>query len=315
MNKFLVEYVCDNCDFISNNKFNYEKHMKTKKHLRNTLGSKTKIPYYYCKCRRTFASKSNLTRHRVNCMIHNNAIAKKRGVINQYNCECGKLYKNKCHLTRHLKTCGSQINGTDKINTDDILSIVKMITEEVIHNKFTEFLPQMGNTNTINNNFNFNLNIFLHETCKDAITFGDFIKTLQNNVTDELMCNSADIGLMQNVANQIMESIIETDESKRPIHYINRKTHIKVADNEWTDKNTKQIIKNGIEDVGDGHGNFIFEKQDKFLKSIEGVRKPTYKEDDTYLKYSIANTVTLQNQPTKINQVVRDIEKLVKVEL
>ena len=340
MQKNQSKYFCELCNFVSSNKYNFDKHVRTNKHKMMKNPEMMNLDNE-CICGKTFLNKFNLTRHKKMCkenqscfsnsteiieddtsgentMVQNGAKWCKTVPAELFSCSCGKAYQYRRSLNRHKKNCSHDEENT-KTKTVEAVSddiILEKITG-IVHDKLEEFSSKLGNTittNNITNNNTFNVNVFLHETCKEAITIGEMVKLLQNSVTDAMMCKSVQIGLMQNVEDQITDYLLETEETKRPIHVIDKKTHVKVASDEWTNKNTKQLLKNTIEEVGDGYGNFIFDKQTAFLNSIEGIRNPTYKEDEIYVKHSSANTVTLQDHPTKINKVVRNIEELVKIE-
>ena len=49
--------------------------------------------------------------------------------------------------------------------------------QERHHKEMTELIPKVGNTT--NNNQSFNLQFFLNEQCKDAISWEDFMKSLE----------------------------------------------------------------------------------------------------------------------------------------
>ena len=52
---------------------------------------------------------------------------------------------------------------------------------ETMQNQITELIPKVGNYNTVNNVVNkpkININIFLNEQCKDAITMNEFIEKI-----------------------------------------------------------------------------------------------------------------------------------------
>ena len=61
--------------------------------------------------------------------------------------------------------------------------LMKQNTE--LTNTIKEIVPKIGNNNTtMNNNNQFNLQVFLNEDCKDAINFSDFIKQIQVSFED-----------------------------------------------------------------------------------------------------------------------------------
>jgi hypothetical protein len=90
-------------------------------------------------------------------------------------------------------------------------------------NKFMEFittLPAVSNTtnnnNTISNNTQFNLNVFLNEHCKDAINMDDFIKSLEVTVDD--LVRTGKLGYVEGISQIFINGLKQLDISKRPIH-------------------------------------------------------------------------------------------------
>ena len=75
-----------------------------------------------------------------------------------------------------------------------------------------------GNHNNINSNNNnkFNLNFFLNETCKDAITFSDFINSIE--VTTDEFIQTGNTGFVSGISQVLMDRIKGMDLHTRPLH-------------------------------------------------------------------------------------------------
>jgi hypothetical protein len=108
-----------------------------------------------------------------------------------------------------------------------------------------------NNTNNITNNQisnqQFNLNMFLNETCKDAMNLSDFLENL--NVSMEDMEKTGELGFAKGMSRIIMNNLNAIDVCKRPIHCsdVKRETlYVKnngVWEKETEDrKRTKEII-------------------------------------------------------------------------
>ena len=67
----LCDYSCEKCDFNTCNKNDYNRHIKTKKHISNGLPSfsmeKTQKNSYTCDCGKTYKDNSGLWRHKKQC--------------------------------------------------------------------------------------------------------------------------------------------------------------------------------------------------------------------------------------------------------
>jgi hypothetical protein len=97
--------------------------------------------------------------------------------------------------------------------------------------------------NTINNNQKFNLNFFLNETCKDAMTIQDFIDNIKITFDDLLTIGNA--GFVNGVSDILLRQLNDLDITKRPIHCTDSKrdTIYLKENNEWNkdDKNNNKL--------------------------------------------------------------------------
>jgi hypothetical protein len=217
--KVAKAFTCENCKFVCNKESNYNKHMNTKKHIKNTSKT-TNIPI----------------------------------------CKCGKVYKNNRTLSFHKKKCSFMKENVEQINNDTISSIMNeikilMIEQNKMNKVVTEIANHTTNLNntTITNNNNsinnkqFNMNVFLNETCKDAMNLSDFLENL--NVSMEDMEKTGELGFAKGMSRIIMNNLNAIDVCKRPIHCSDAKRetlYVKnngVWEKETEDrKRTKEII-------------------------------------------------------------------------
>jgi hypothetical protein len=161
--KKLKEYNCETCSFITCSKNDYRRHLDTRKHVVNA-GSNQNEPEITQKTQE----------HQHNCMF------------------CDKIYKSKSGLWNHKKKCSQKTqiieNPPDQsINLNvlilDLLKQNKELQNQIIELSKEKSITTNNNTNTNSNNTqnnnHFNLQFFLNETCKDAITADQFVKDIQ----------------------------------------------------------------------------------------------------------------------------------------
>ena len=76
-----------------------------------------------------------------------------------------------------------------------------------LHNTIKELIPKIGNNNTSNTNSNNNVSIqvFLNDTCKDAMSLTDFINTIQVSVSDLLF--TKEHGLVKGISNLFLSNL------------------------------------------------------------------------------------------------------------
>merc|ERR1711991_1300880 len=146
--KIRQNFYCEKCDYKCSKKSDFKKHLDSKKH--------------------------NATK----CYIN--------ATENSLTCGCGKEYKHSSSFYRHKKNCkkNSEIEEFEKnkkkeknvINIDKITdedNEYKEMFKAMMHeNKemrktIQEIIPKIGDQNSHNTNIsnNFNINLFLNETC------------------------------------------------------------------------------------------------------------------------------------------------------
>jgi len=107
------------------------------------------------------------------------------------------------------------------------------------------------NNNTINNNNQrFNLNVFLNETCKDAMNLDEFLDTIRPTF-DELLV-MGDVGFVDGISDIFIKRLRALDITKRPIHCtdVKRETIFLKENNVWTkDDNGHAKLNSIIEKV------------------------------------------------------------------
>jgi len=90
-----------------------------------------------------------------------------------------------------------------------------------------------NNTITNSNNNTFNMNLFLHDKCKDAMNMKDFVNSIQLNLTD--LENVERDGYVKGMSNILINNLQKTDVYKRPVHCsdVKRETLYVKENNEW----------------------------------------------------------------------------------
>lgn len=226
--KIPKQYSCEVCAFSTANKKDYNRHLLTRKHESMT---------------QTMTEHYNITQKNPNKNI----------------CEhCNNEYSSRQYLWKHKKICKSksivreQPNQTEQLdhppqpNTTNNMMIDKEMFLQLVQDNqdFKRMLielaqknhPTTNNTmnNTLNNNNQkFNLNLYLNETCKNAVNWTDFVKNIQVS-QDDLIYNGP-LGFSNAMTNIIMNNLNQYSETERPIHCtdLKRKSVYIKDDNEW----------------------------------------------------------------------------------
>jgi len=147
-------------------------------------------------------------------------------------CEiCNKKYKDYSGLWRHNKKClekkelkelheSNIIQYENTITPELVLEIIKQNNE--LQKQMIEVLKNGTNNTNINNsmtnsnNKTFNLQVFLNETCKDAMNIMDFVDSIKIQLSD--IESIGELGFVNGMSKLIIQHINALDENMRPVH-------------------------------------------------------------------------------------------------
>ena len=207
------KYTCDFCYYYTSKKKDYHKHKLTAKHKKYENGSilevteTQKIPSYVCECFKQFYTHSGLWKHKQKCKLM------------KYNKENEEDYKE-------------DDDSDVKMLTNLVLEVVKQNQELICQNTESQKQNQelqkhmldickngtnnttITNSNNNSNNKTFNLNVFLNETCKDAMNIMDFVDSVKLQMSD--LESLGRLGFVEGMSNIILHHF----SFKPPILYI-----------------------------------------------------------------------------------------------
>jgi hypothetical protein len=108
-----------------------------------------------------------------------------------------------------------------------------------------EFTKYWDVNNFLNNNINsnnktFNLNVFLNETCKDAMNIMDFVDSLNLQMAD--LESVGKLGYIEGISNIIVKNLKAMEVHKRPVHCSDSKREVVYIkdDNKWEKENQEK---------------------------------------------------------------------------
>jgi hypothetical protein len=214
LQKDYTQYYCASCDYTTLRKSSYDKHILTAKHLNNANG--TQMETESCK-KLQKSCKKNFT-----CKI------------------CNKEYSNKSGLWKHNVKCKITTSNSsfESNNKDDIIHLllkqnndlikeqsdIKQIILEIVKNGTNNTINYSNNSNNNSNNKTFNLQVFLNETCKDAMNISDFIESVKLQVSD--LENIGKVGYIEGISNIIIKNLQALEVEKRPVHCADQKREV-----------------------------------------------------------------------------------------
>jgi hypothetical protein len=297
-------YECTKCNYITNNRYDYKKHIQTIKHSQELNIDDNSI------CMETKMSQKKFI-----CA----------------NCE--KVYKDNSGLWKHKKICkivqssdlnNNTTNFSSQITPELILTVLeqnKELTNLVVEqNKTIMELAKNGQGNTIisnnsninSNNKTFNLQFFLNETCKDAMNITDFVDSLKLQLSD--LENVGKLGFVEGITSIIVKNLQALDVHKRPVHCTDKKRetmYIKDEDKWEKDTEEKNKMRKVIKRVASKNQRLL----SKYKEEHPGCNYSESKFSDQYSKIVIeALGGSGNNDIEKEDKIIQKIAKEVVID-
>jgi len=297
-----TKFICESCQYRTDNKKDYTKHNNTLKHIKT---------------------------------INFNSFSTKKPE-KSYTCICGKIYKERTGLWKHKKTCifenkntetdTENANENENVNETQLEMITNMFQEQLKENKelkdlileqnkkFLELLEagKIGNMNITNNSNNktkFNLNFFLNEQCKDALNLMDFVNDLQIKLTD--LENVGKLGYIEGISKIFIDGLKELDVSKRPIHCSDIKREVLYIKDQdaWEKENEEnKKIKKAIHHISSKN----IQQIQKWTENHPHCKESDSKQNDQYLQILCESMGSAE--PSNLEKVIHNIAKEVVIE-
>ena len=257
--------------------------------LDNLKMPKNALVYECEKCNFKCSKQSNYVVH-LSTLKHNRIIDENEMMQQVHQCQCGKIYKHMSGLCKHKRTCVAADDNTlneqvaptslsQIMDTSLVIELLKQNQEfkqlmieqskqladqqyqnqmlleqqQVQNSHLLEAVKdgKIGNTtNNTNCNNKFNLNVFLNETCKDAITMDDFINSFE--VTREDFLHTGKAGYIEGISTVMANRFRDMDMHTRPLHCtdLKRETiYIKNADKWEKDDADKTHMRKAVRGV------------------------------------------------------------------
>ncbi len=236
-------YYCVLCNYMCERKASLDKHYQTRKHLMNS-GQGDQLKQYICHCGKSYKHRQSLHTHKKKCIIVNAENEWDAPVVNKEFEEISQDDLKEAVVTASTSGFNFQELVVDLMKKNQELQETIIKQQEEHQKEIVDLIPMMGSNNHITNNINnkINLNVFLNETCKDALNIKDFMNSLHITIDDLELTKEK--GLIESLNNQIIKSLRNMEIEKRPIHCSDQKRkimHIKDNDQWQRDSNCEKL--------------------------------------------------------------------------
>ena len=273
-------YYCNTCDYFTSRKSSYDKHLLTASHNAKikscNILEKVATDVFECVCGKVYKYKSGLCKHKHICsnkkMSIENEPETSINIINyrqdnaipfimnimKENKEFKEFLIEQSKFQQKILEQAEMNKSQTDIQNQKVLELQKENNE--LMNKMVEIAnqqltipttvinnPTMNNT-TNNNNQTFNLQLFLNETCKDAMNIQDFIENVK--ITFEELLAIGNTGFVTGISDIFIKQLRDLEINKRPIHCTDskRETIYLKEQNSWNkDDKDKTKLKHIIE--------------------------------------------------------------------
>jgi hypothetical protein len=187
-------FYCESCDYKCFRKYDFNKHILTAKHKNTTKETQ----------------KSEKSEYNFTCQ------------------KCNKEFKNRSGYWKHKQKCLKDENKVNESSENEVSILTNLMFEMVKSNgelqkqmlelcKNTSINNTNNTNNTINNNNKtFNLQVFLNETCKDAMNIMDFADSIKISLSD--IESIGELGYVNGMSKLIIKHLNALDENMRPVH-------------------------------------------------------------------------------------------------
>jgi hypothetical protein len=233
LRKVATEFTCETCDYKCFNKFNYNKHLATRKHMETNLTNEMsqKVAYTCANCNNTYKHQSSLCKHKRTCttpaVVSQPIISPTAPVV------CPPAVENQ--IFERLVNEMAKMSAIQLETQKQVLELYKNGTHNTTH--------------TNSHNKTFNLSVFLNEDCKNAINFKDFVESIE--VSREDLTNTGQLGFVGGISKILMDHLKELGIHERPIHCtdLKRETVYIKENNEWNKETDDTKMRSAIQEV------------------------------------------------------------------
>jgi len=295
------KFQCLCCDFNTSRFSQYHRHIETEKHKRlqnttNTTKKFQKVPNlevekiekkYECEnCHKKYLHHSSLWKHKQNC--------------NEYKLETEKKEP-------------STIAGLDadflkfvlENNTENIKNIVVEVCKQ-IHPNMSNSYNTTTQTHNNSHNKTFNLQIFLNETCKDAMNLTDFINSIDLQLSD--LESVGKLGFVNGISNILIKNLNAMDVTKRPVHCSDTKREVMYVkeDGKWEkDEEDNAKLRKAIKRLAFNNSKLLPVYRKKYPDS----ENPLSTKSDMYNKLVIEAYGGKHDDIINENKIIKNIVK------
>lgn len=290
--KKVSNFMCSNCDFRCSYMCDWKRHVNTRKHKLSHDGNKMEIEpvkkneYHECNCGKKYTTNSGLWKHKKICKYENY--------------DDNFMNKTMEELPKDFKLTPQMFYDLLKQNNELQKSLIALAQD-----KGPTTITNCGNNN---NNKTFNLQIYLNETCKDALNISDFVNQIQLTIND--LEETGKLGYAEGISRVFLKNLNGIDSTCRPIHCSDSKRetlYIKDADEWHKEEEHKPILTKAIKEIA----NKNIKKITEWQKLHPEYKNPESKQNDKYMQI-VLNSMsgsTKEESEKNYEKIIKNVAK------
>lgn len=306
-------YICETCNYKTSRSYDFNRHMTSYKH--NSLSALANLNksddeddgFFTCICKKKYKYNTGLIRHKKTCQIYSKLMNRE----DMSNEEIDKIFNYFL-----------QIQQTQTVQTQHMIELMdrqdrRMDRQDELIQRSLErqIVNNIGVQNVQNNqNNHFCLNIFLNETCKNAMDLDDFVDSIEVGIEDIERMERLDYA--SGISKLIVDKLNQATVTGRPLHCTDSKRetiYIKIKTN-WqkADDNLKTRFVNAIKKIAQKNMKAI----NLWIQQNPEWNDPSSKTNDKYLKI-VSNSMsgaTEEEQKCNMDKIVKNIIREVKID-
>jgi len=293
-------YECKLCDYSTSIKCNFDKHCLTSKHLTLIHGnieetkSSIKEQTFTCeKCQKSYATRGGFWKHTKKCLPQ----------------EVAKVSQEEVSLQSIFNFLQNNQSAQTEIMTK-MLELMQTQTSNIVNSNIN-----VNNTqNNTNSNNQFNIQMYLNETCKNAMTIDEFLEYLQPTL--EELEDTARLGYVEGITRIIMRGLKDLEEELLPFHCSDLKREslfVKNSEGIWEkETDEKPLMLKFVKAVARKNFNNVNE----WRKLHPNSRYHDSKSNDMFNQIMLNSTSgrTEEEQQTNYNKIIKNIVKEVVID-
>jgi hypothetical protein len=299
--KLSNKFCCEICHYNTDRKSNFDNHLLSLRHHKATFGNQikqikqiNKPTTFECEiCSKIYYTNSGLWKHKQHCKDDNIII---------------KPNDNNISTAEILNIIKTLIKDNQDFTKELVNSVVSNQTDTI--KEFTKGGINTNTTNNVNNNSNnktFNLQVFLNETCKNAMNLTDFIDSIKLQLSD--LIKIGEIGYVEGISNIITSNLQSLDITERPIHCTDKKretVYVKDEDKWEKDDDNNNKIRKLIKKVAYKNENLL----PQYKQKHPGCNYSESKYADQYSKIVIE---AMSGDKEKDDKIIKNISKAITI--